>query len=155
MRPETKYARSAGVHIAYQVAGNAPRDLIWVPGAWSHVEWCWDHPVSARFLRRLTTFSRFILFDKRGTGLSDRVADTALPGLEQRMDDVRAVLDAVGSQRTVLFGISEGAAMSCLFAATYPERTAALILYGGFPRFTWASDYPWGFRPEVIANWVR
>jgi pimeloyl-ACP methyl ester carboxylesterase len=155
MGPETRYAKSGGVHIAYQVTGSSPRDLTYVPGAWSHVEWCWEHPFSARFLNRLASFSRFILFDKRGTGLSDRVADTALPSLEQRMDDVRAVLDAAGSKRTALFGISEGAAMSCLFAATYPERTSALILYGGFPRFTWAADYPYGFRPELVAQWIK
>lgn len=141
--PETKYARSGDVHIAYQVIGNGPFDLVFVPGFVSHVELEWEDPVNARFLRQLASFSRLILFDKRGTGLSDRASTSHLFTLEQRMDDVRAVMDAVGSQRAALFGVSEGAPMSILFAATYPERTSALVLYGGFAKRSWSEDYPW------------
>jgi pimeloyl-ACP methyl ester carboxylesterase/DNA-binding CsgD family transcriptional regulator len=138
---ETRYARSGDVHIAYQVAGNGPLDLVFVMGWVSHLEMYWAEPRVARFLKRLASFSRLILFDKRGTGLSDRV--TALPTLEQRMDDVRAVMDAAGCERATLFGISEGAAMCALFAATYPERTAALVIYGGYAKREWDEDYPW------------
>ena len=114
----------------------------------SHLDYFWAEPGFARFLRRLAAFSRLILFDKRGTGLSDRVALADLPTLEQRMDDVRAVLDAVGSARAALVGVSEGAALCTLFAAAYPERTAALVTLGGYARRLWAPDYPWGDRPE-------
>jgi pimeloyl-ACP methyl ester carboxylesterase len=126
--PETRFAQSGDASIAYQVLGQGPLDIIIVPGWVSHVEFAWEDPAYARFLERLASFSRLILFDKRGTGLSDRI--TGIPTLEQRMDDVRAVMDAVGSQRAALFGVSEGGAMSVLFAATYPERTSALVLYG-------------------------
>ncbi len=131
-RPETKYTKSGDIHIAYQVTGSGPLDLVWVPGFVS--------------LERLGSFSRLIRFDKRGTGLSDRMAE--IPTLEQRMDDVRAVMDAVGSERAALFGISEGGPMSCLFAATYPERTSALVLYGSYARRSWAPDYPFGRTDE-------
>ena len=126
--PETKFTQSGDASIAYQVLGQGPLDLIIVPGWVSHLEHAWEDPSYARFLERLASFSRLILFDKRGTGLSDRI--TGIPTLEQRMDDVRAVMDAVGSQRAALFGVSEGGSMSVLFAATYPERTSALVLYG-------------------------
>ena len=116
--PETKYAKSGDVYIAYQVVGDGPRDLVFVPPFVSHVELYWEEPSLVRFLHRLASFSRLIVFDKRGTGLSDRVSNNALPDLEQRMDDVRAGLDAVGSQRAALFGPSEGGPMSALFAAT-------------------------------------
>jgi len=149
-RPETKYTKSGDVHIAYQVTGNGPLDLVWVPGFVSHLEYQWEYPDSARSLERLASFSRLIRFDKRGTGLSDR--DSAVPTLEQRMDDVRAVMDAVGSKRAALLGISEGGAMSCLFAATYPERTSALILYGSFARRAWAPDYPYGRTEAEFAE---
>lgn len=138
---ETRYARSGDVHIAYQVVGNGPLDLVFVMGWVSHVDSFWEEPRVARFLRRLASFSRLILFDKRGTGLSDRV--TALPTIEQRMDDVRAVMDAAGSTRAALFGISEGAAMCAVFAASYPERTAALVIYGGYAKRLWDPEYPW------------
>lgn len=134
MTPETKYAKSGDVHIAYQVIGEGPVDLVFVPGWITHVELAWDDPLEAAFLRRLASFARLIVFDKRGIGLSDRVPVNQLPDLEERMDDVRAVMDAVGSERAALMGVSEGGAMSALFAATYPERTAALILYGSFAR---------------------
>jgi pimeloyl-ACP methyl ester carboxylesterase len=142
MTPQTRYARSGDVNIAYQVVGDAPRDLVLVPGWISNVEVFWEDPACARFLGRLASFSRLILFDKRGTGLSDRVTD--MPNLETRMDDVRAVMDTVGSERAALFGYSEGGPMCALFAATHPERTTALITAGSYARRTWAPDYPWG-----------
>ncbi len=143
MRPETKYARSGEVHIAYQVVGDGPVDLVLVPGWISHLEHQWEDPAHARFLERLASFSRLISFDKRGTGLSDRVADSALPTLEQRMDDVRAVMDAAGSSRAAVFGVSEGGPMSALFAATYPERTSALVMYGTYAKRIRDEEYPW------------
>src|SRR5947209_4018680 len=137
MVPRTRYARSGKVNIAYQVTGEGPLDLVYVPGWVSHVELAWEDPDYARFLRRLSSFARLITFDKRGTGLSDRVAEDQLPTLEMRMDDVRAVMDAVGSQRAALFGFSEGGNMCVLFAATYPERTSALVTFGCFAKRIW------------------
>jgi pimeloyl-ACP methyl ester carboxylesterase len=148
MVPETRYARSGKVNIAYQVTGEGPLDLVYVPGWVSHVELAWEEPTLASFLGRLASFSRLITFDKRGTGLSDRVPDDQLPTLEQRMDDLRAVMDAAGSQRAALFGVSEGGNMSILFAATYPERTAALVTFGCFAKRGWSPDYPWAPTPE-------
>ncbi len=141
-RPVTKYAKSGDIHIAYQVVGDGPIDLLNVQGWVTNVEYAWEDPNLARFFRRLASFSRLITFDKRGTGMSDRV--TEMPALEERMDDVRAVLDAAGSRRAALWGTSEGAPMCALFAATYPERTAALIMYGGYPRVLTTDDYPFG-----------
>ena len=126
--PETRYAKSGDVHIAYQVVGDGPFDLIFVPGFVSNVEIAWESPGQAHFFSRLAAFSRLILFDKRGPGLSDR--HVGIAHLEERMDDVRAVMDAAGSERAALFGVSEGGGMSLLFSATYPERTRALTLYG-------------------------
>ncbi len=126
---ETRYARSGDVNIAYQVVGDGPLDLVYVPGWVSNIELMWEYPRSAHFLRRLTAFSRLVLFDKRGTGLSDRVPNDRLPTLEQRMDDVRAVLDAVGSERAALLGHSEGGNMCVLFAATEPDRVLATVLF--------------------------
>ena len=143
MRPETRYAKSGDVHVAYQVVGEGAVDLVLVHGWISHLEHQWEDPSLARFLDRLASFSRLILFDKRGTGLSDRVADSALPTLEQRMDDVRAVMDAAGSTRAALFGVSEGGPLSALFAATYPMRTSALIMYGAYAKWIRDADYPW------------
>jgi class 3 adenylate cyclase/alpha-beta hydrolase superfamily lysophospholipase len=143
MRPETRYAKSGDVHVAYQVVGEGAVDLVLVHGWISHLEHQWEDPSLARFLDRLASFSRLILFDKRGTGLSDRVADSALPTLEQRMDDVRAVMDAAGSTRAALFGVSEGGPLSALFAATYPMRTSALIMYGAYAKWISDADYPW------------
>ncbi len=154
-RPRTRYARSGDVSIAYQVVGDGPRDLVFVSGWVSHVEAGWDLPQLARFRDRLASFSRLILFDKRGTGMSDRVPDTNLPTLEQRMDDVRAVMDAVGSQRAALFGQSEGAGMSILFAATYPERTTALITFGAFACRVWQPEYPWAPSRESREIWFE
>jgi pimeloyl-ACP methyl ester carboxylesterase/class 3 adenylate cyclase len=130
MLPETRYARSGEINIAYQVIGDGPIDLVFVPGFISHLDLQWGDPRVARFLEQLASFSRLILFDKRGTGLSDPVAAPA--PLEERMDDVRAVMDAAGSERAALFGLSEGGPMSILFATTYPERTRALILCGTY-----------------------
>lgn len=144
--PETKFTQSGEVSIAYQVLGDGPLDLVVVPGFVSHLEQAWEDPSYSRFLLQLASFSRLILFDKRGTGLSDRIS--GIPTLEERMDDVRAVMDVVGSERAAFFGISEGGPMSVLFSATYPERASALIMYGSIASGAPASDYPWGARPE-------
>jgi pimeloyl-ACP methyl ester carboxylesterase/DNA-binding winged helix-turn-helix (wHTH) protein/class 3 adenylate cyclase len=146
--PETLYARSGEVNIAYQVIGDAPLDLVFVMGWVSHLEYFWREPRFARFLKRLASFARLILFDKRGTGLSDRVPNSELPTLEQRMDDVRAVMDAVGSERAALCGVSEGGPMCSLFAATYPEKTLALVMIGTYAKRIRDAEYPWGPTPE-------
>jgi pimeloyl-ACP methyl ester carboxylesterase len=143
MAPTTHYAKSGDVNIAYQVLGDGPFDLVYVPGWVSNVELIWERSKPTRFLERLASFSRLIMFDKRGTGMSDRVSVDRLPTLEQRMDDVRAVLDAVGSERAALLGHSEGGGMSLLFAATYPERSLALVLVGVFAKRIRSDDYPW------------
>jgi class 3 adenylate cyclase len=140
--PETRYARSGDVSIAYQVSGDGPMDIVFVPPSFSHVELAWDVPGLRDLFRRLGMLGRLIHFDKRGTGMSDRGVGVA--NLETRMDDVRAVMDAAGSERAALFALSEGVAMSALFAATYPARTWALVLHGGYPRTLRAPDYPWG-----------
>jgi len=146
--PHTHYALSGDVNIAYQVVGDGPLDLVFVMGWITHLEYFWQEPSFARFLRRLASFSRLILIDKRGTGLSDRVPLHQLPTLEQRMDDVRAVMEAVGSPRAALCGISEGGPMCSLFAATYPERTAALVMIGTYAKRIRSDDYPWGPTAE-------
>jgi class 3 adenylate cyclase len=151
--PRTKYARSGDLSIAYQVVGDGPIDLVYVMGWVSHLEAFWMHPGQERFFRRLASFSRLILFDKRGTGLSDRVAINELPTLEERMDDVRAVMDAAGSKHAALFGVSEGGPMCALFAATYPERVSALIMYGSYAKRVWAREYPWAPTPEERQRW--
>ena len=143
--PQTRYATAPdGVSIAYQVIGDGPRDLVWVHGWISHVEASWEEPTLAAFFERLASFCRLIQFDKRGTGLSDRVPIDQLPTLEQRMADVLTVCDAVGAEKPALLGVSEGAPLCLLFAATYPARTSALILLGGFAKETASDDYPWG-----------
>ena len=152
MLPVTKYAKSGEVNIAYQVTGEGSFDLVIVPGWVSHVENAWEEPSYARFLHRLSSICRLILIDRRGTGLSDPVA--ALPTLEQRMDDVRAVMDAAGSKKAALFGISEGGPMCILFAATYPERTTALVLYGTFARGLRDSEYPWAPTPAQLERFL-
>jgi pimeloyl-ACP methyl ester carboxylesterase len=150
--PETRYARSGDVSIAYQVVGEGDHDIVLVPGFVSNIELAWQSPYHVDFYERLMAAGRLILFDKRGTGLSDRV--TGIAGLETRMDDVRAVMDAAGSERATLFGISEGGPMTLLFAATYPERTAAAVLYGSVgPVQTWTPETPWeGSREETLRN---
>jgi pimeloyl-ACP methyl ester carboxylesterase len=147
--PQTRYARSGDCHIAYQVVGKGPLDVVFVPGFVSHVEHAWDEPRLAHFYRRLASFARLILFDKRGTGMSDPVPVQQLPTLEQRMDDVRAVMDAVGSKRAALVGVSEGGPLGLLFAATYPDRTAAIVIIGTFARVAWAPDCTHGTKPDV------
>lgn len=144
--PQTKYAKSDNISIAYQVTGQGPLDLIFAMGWVSNIECMWEDPSFNQFLSRLASFSRLILFDKRGTGLSDKVS--SLPTLEQRMDDVRAVMDAVGSKKAALLGVSEGGPMCALFAATYPERTEALIMYGSYAKRIWDPEYPWAPTPE-------
>ena len=141
--PETRYADSDGVSIAYQVIGDGPLDLLVAPGFISHLDLFWTFPSVPRFYEALASFARVILFDKRGTGLSDPV--TSVPTLDERISDMRAVLDAAGSEKAALFGISEGGPMSVLFAATYPERTVALVLYG---------TMAWGRDPEFASNWI-
>lgn len=151
MRPiETRYARSGDVRIAYQVVGQGSFDLVFVPGFISNLDLHWEDEGYSRLLKRLSAFSRLILFDKRGTGLSDRVDSHHLPTLETRMDDVRAVMDAAGSGRAALLGASEGAPMAMLFAATYPERTRALVLYGGYAHF-----HKWVMPPERLETFIE
>src|SRR2546421_830144 len=145
-RPETRYAKSGDINIAYQVIGEGPIDIVYVPGWVSHLEYAWESPLVANFYLRLASFSRLILFDKRGTGLSDQSTD--MPTLEQRMDDVRAVMEAADSSRAVIFGMSEGGSMSVLFAATYPERTIGLVGFGLFAKRIWDAEYPWAPTPE-------
>jgi class 3 adenylate cyclase len=149
--PETQYTQSGRYSIAYQVVGRGPFDLLWIPGFVSNVELAWEEPLLARFLWRLASFSRLILFDKRGTGLSDRVPLEELPTLEERMDDLRVVLDAVGSTRAALFSHSEGANLAVLFAATFPQRTIALVTAGMFAKRIWSPDYQWAPKPDVRA----
>jgi pimeloyl-ACP methyl ester carboxylesterase/class 3 adenylate cyclase len=159
--PETHYARNGEINIAYQVYGNGPLDLILVMGWVSHLEYFWTEPSFARFLRRLGSFARLLLFDKQGTGLSDRVPISRLPTLEERMDDVRAVMEAVGSERAVICGISEGGILSALFSATYPEKTLGLIMIAPYAKRIRSPDYPWGptleereqFYNEILDNW--
>ena len=147
-----RYAKAGDVNIAYRVVGDGPLDVVWVPGLFSNLEIEWESPVLVRLYRRLASFSRLILFDKRGMGLSDR--NVGAPTLEERMDDVRAVMDAVGSQRAALIGVSEGGPMSTLFAATYPERTAGLVLYGTLARVRRDTDYAFG-NEEALAHLYR
>jgi pimeloyl-ACP methyl ester carboxylesterase len=146
MKPETKYARSGDVNIAYQVTGDRAVDVIWAPGTTSHLDLSWDWPPQAEFIENLSRFCRLIRFDKRGTGLSDRPTNAAT--LEERTDDIRAVMDAAGSERATIFGYSEGGNMACVFAALYPERTRSLILWGVQARWVQADDYPWGPTAE-------
>ena len=150
VRPRTHYAKAGDISIAYQVTGDGPVDLVRVPGWISNVDYDWEYPPLVRLIERLSRFSRFIRFDKRGTGLSDR--EVGYPTLEERMEDVCAVMDAAGSERAVLFGSSEGGNMCILFAATYPERTAGLILHGSQARGEWAPDYPWARTKEETAK---
>ncbi len=151
--PETKYAKSGDVSIAYQVVGDGPLDLVFVSGWAFPMESSWDFELGSRFVKRLASFARLIQFDKRGTGLSDRVRQ--LPSLEERMDDLRAVLDAVGSRQAAFFGVSEGGPLSILYAATYPKRTSGLVLFGSIARMTPAPTYPWGMTDEEIERLRR
>jgi pimeloyl-ACP methyl ester carboxylesterase len=150
--PPVRYADSGGVEIAYQVLGDGPLDLVWVAGAVTHLGVLWEHPAYRRFCEQLASFSRLILFDKRGMGLSER---SRIGTLEERMDDVRAVMDAAGSERAALIGVSEGGPMSMLFAATYPERTQALLLIGAEVKEEKTDDWPWGeATTEEFESWM-
>ncbi|HUQ95336.1 MAG TPA: alpha/beta fold hydrolase [Bryobacteraceae bacterium] len=153
--PETRYARSGDVNIAYQVIGDGPMDVVFVMGWVSHLEYFWREPRFASFLRRLASFSRLILFDKRGTGLSDRVPLNQLPTLEQRMDDVRAVMEAAGSHRAAIVGVSEGGPLSVLFSATYPEKALGLVMIGSYARRLRDAGYPWGPSAEERDAYCR
>jgi pimeloyl-ACP methyl ester carboxylesterase len=153
--PETRYTKSGDYNIAYQVVGEGDLDLLWIPGFVSNVELAWDEPLLARYLNRLARFSRLILFDKRGTGLSDRVPRDELPSLEERMDDVIAVLAAVGSERAAVMGHSEGGNLAVLYAATYPRRVVALVTTGIFAYRKWAPEYPWAEKPEERARYIE
>ena len=146
--PETRYARSGEIGIAYQVYGEGELDLVLAFPFLSHLDLMWESPAMSHFLRRLGSFARVLVFDRRGVGLSDPVAGA--PTLEERMDDVRAVMDAAGCERAALLGMSEGATMCLLFAATYPERTSALVLWGAMARSTAAPDYPWAPEKEAV-----
>jgi len=148
--PATSYARSGEVNIAYQAFGDGPRDLVFVPGFISHIELAWEEPYLARFLRGLAGFARVIFFDKRGTGLSDPVSRP--PGLAERMDDIRAVMDAAGSQRAALFGVSDGGCLCIAFTVAHPDRSASLVTYGSFARRLRTADYPWGWSTERLAE---
>jgi class 3 adenylate cyclase len=149
--PVTRYAKSGDVHVAYQVFGSGPIDLVFVPGFVSHVENYWEHPALGRWLLRLGSFARVIMFDKRGTGLSDPVAE--VPSIDLRMDDVRAVMDAVGAESAAQFGISEGGALATLFAATYPQRCRGLVLYGGFARSPFGAEQLHAFFAYADQGW--
>jgi class 3 adenylate cyclase/pimeloyl-ACP methyl ester carboxylesterase len=151
--PETRYAKTSdGIHIAYQVLGDGPIDLVYI-GPWvTHIEYRWELPQYASYLRRMASFSRLIMFDKRGFGMSDPVPADQLPNLETRMDDLRAVVDEVGSDRAVLYGASESGMLDLLFAATYPERTLALVIHGSYPSARWEPEAPWGYREDEFAE---
>src|SRR5262245_10840751 len=153
--PETRYAKSGDYNIAYQVLGEGDLDLLWIPGFVSNVELAWDEPLLARYLNRLARFSRLILFDKRGTGLSDRVPRDELPSLEERMDDVIAVLDAVGSERAAVMGHSEGGNLAVLYAATHPGRGHARGTTAHFAYRKWAPEYPWAEKPGERARYIE
>jgi len=153
MRPETKYARSGDVNIAYQVTGRGPIDVVWAPGTTTHLDVSWDWPREAEFIDKFSKFCRLIRFDKRGTGLSDRPTNAAT--LEERTDDIRAVMDSARSEMATIFGLSEGVNMACVFAALYPKRTRSLILWGGQARWVKADDYPWGPTPEEQEKYIE
>jgi len=152
MRPETHYAKNRDVFIAYQVTGHGP-DLVYAPGTVSHLDMDWEFPLRAEFFQRLGSMVRLIRFDKRGTGLSDR--PTTMATLEQRADDIRAVMDAAGSESAIVFGMSEGASMAAMFAATHPERTRALLIWGAMARFVATEDHPWGLSQEDIDSFIQ
>jgi class 3 adenylate cyclase len=153
MKPDTKYAKCGNIHIAYQVIGDGPFDLVFAPGFASHLDFQWEEPTQARFFGRLAAFCRLIRFDKRGVGLSDRL--DKMPTLEERMEDIRAVMDEAGSDRAALLGLSEGGPLSLLFSATYPNRTIALILWNTFAKLVWADDYTIGVPVKLMADWDK
>ena len=150
---ETRYARSGDVSIAYQVTGEGPVDMVWAPGTASHLDLDWELPAKARVIEEFGRFTRLIRFDKRGTGLSDRPTDAAT--LEERADDIRAVMDGAGSERAVLFGLSEGGSMAVFFAASHPRRTVSLILWGVQARWVRTDEYPWGLTPAESERMIE
>jgi pimeloyl-ACP methyl ester carboxylesterase len=152
-QPETRFARCGNLYIAYQVIGESPLDLVFVPGVVSHLEHQWDEPLQAAFFRRLASFSRLIRFDKRGAGLSDRVE--RMPTIEERMDDVRAVMDAAGSERAAILGLSEGGPLGIVFAATHPDRMSRLILWNTFARLAWAPGVAEDDRRQIAEERLR
>jgi class 3 adenylate cyclase len=161
--PRTRFAKSGGLSIGYQVVGEGESDLVWVPGYISHLDASWSDPDLARLFERLASLRRLIMFDKRGTGMSDRVSPSEFPSFAERMDDIRAVMDAAGSERATIIGWSEGAALGALFAATYPDRVEKLVLYGGYPRLANGAGYEDGVPPDlarevfdmVVDNWAE
>lgn len=153
MDVETRYAKVGDIHVAYQTVGSGPVDLVYVPGIFTHLEWQWEEPSYAAYLRDLASFSRLIMFDPRGLGLSDR--SVTLPTLELQIDDVRAVLDAVGSKSAYIYGVSQGGLMAMLFAATHPSRTRGLILYGAYPTARADADFSWGRSRQWLAEYSR
>jgi pimeloyl-ACP methyl ester carboxylesterase len=153
MHPETRYARSGDIYIAYQITGAGPVDVVLAPGTVSHLDLDWESPPRASFFEGLSRFCRLIRFDKRGPRLSDRPLQMAT--LEERADDIRAVMDAAGSQQAVIFGASEGASMACLFAATHPDRTRSLMVWGAQARWVRTDGYPWGMQPDDNERMIR
>jgi pimeloyl-ACP methyl ester carboxylesterase len=151
--PKTRYAKSGGVHIAYQVLGDGPIDLVYAPPWIGNMELFWEEPSYLRFLERLASFSRLILFDKRGAGGSDRVA--SIPPIEEQIDDLTAVMKSAGSERAALLGASEGGSLCTLFAATHPERTSALILCGAIATTRWSPETPWAPTREAFEGWIQ
>ena len=146
MRQPVRYALSGDVQVAYQVTGDGPVDLVMAPGAFSHLDMDWERPTAIRLIESIVSFCRLIRFDKRGTGMSDRPTEAAT--LEERADDIRAVMDAAGSEHAALMGLSDGGTMACMFAALHPDRLRALILYGCQARWTQTADYPWGMTVD-------
>lgn len=153
MRPQVSYARSGGTNIAYQVLGEGPPDILFVPGFVSHIDLAWEEPFLSGFLRGLADLGRLIWFDKRGTGLSDPVESE--PSTEDRQDDIRAVMDAARSHQAILFGVSEGASLCILFAVHQPDRVQSLILFAGFARLLRASGYPFGWSREFLDRFLQ
>lgn len=151
--PRIRYAKSGDVSIAYQDVGEGPHTIVFAPGWLSHCEIMWEDPSFGDFMTRLSSFARVLLFDKRGTGASDR--DVGYPTLDDRIDDIRAVMDDAGVERAALFGASEGGNMACTFAAAYPERVTHLMLFGVFAKREWSPDYPWAPTPEERQAWIE
>jgi len=152
-KPKTKYAKSGRINIAYQVFGNGEIDLVYIPGWVSNIDYMWEDPDLAHMMNSFARFSRVIVFDKRGTGLSDR--DVGFATLDERMDDLTAVMDAANSKRAAILGFSEGGNLAILFAASFPQRVSHLILYCGFARRLWAPDYSWAAKPEARNTWIQ
>src|SRR5215813_5899677 len=153
MRPETHYAKSGEVLIAYQVTGHGADTLVFAPGNLSQLDLDWQDPIRGEFFQRLGSLFRLIRFDKRGTGLSDR--PTTMATLEQRADDIRAVMDAAGAESAIILGNSEGASMAAMFAATHPARTRALLIWGAMARFVASEDHPWGLPREEYERFIQ